>query len=77
MKTEAALRMELADKLLDARTIRRYPVKFVALELCVSRNTVTNWESGRTCPDAVQVVLLAILYECPVTDLLPVAETRP
>jgi transcriptional regulator with XRE-family HTH domain len=49
----------LGDRLCDLRTARGLSVGAAAAALGVSRNTVCNWESGRTGPTAAQVLALA------------------
>ena len=41
-----------------------------AKRLGVSPNTINNWESGKTSPNAEKLVKMTELYGCTVDDLL-------
>lgn len=69
--TERELSAELSDLILDARTYSGRTIAEVCRYLHVHRNTVANWESGRTMPSIVQLILLADLYDCHPSSLLP------
>ena len=52
------------------REAMRMTVAQLASRVGVSRNTLTNWESGRTEPTASELVRVALALGCPVTDLI-------
>ena len=52
-------------------------ISWLAGQLRVHRNTVTNWERGKTEPPAGQVVQIAWLTGCTVQDLLEGKNTEP
>ncbi len=62
-------RRRLGVRLRAARDLARMSQRDVAAELQISRQTVSNWESGRALPDALQVIHLAQTYGTP-TDFM-------
>lgn len=45
-----------------ARVNKGFTQKFVAAQIGVAKETVGNWESGKTMPKAGQIVELCTLY---------------
>jgi DNA-binding XRE family transcriptional regulator len=68
--SRTALCLRLASVLRAARLQARLEIKEVARALSVSRNTLANWESGRTGPDLYQIATLAELYGRPLAGLI-------
>lgn len=58
--------MTLANKLpiKSFRVAKGYTQQEVAEKIGVSRNTYMKWESYESFPDAVQLIMLAKLFEC-------------
>jgi transcriptional regulator with XRE-family HTH domain len=53
----------LNTRLREARTKKGFSQQYVADMLCISRQSISNWEAGRGYPDLDNVVLLSNLYE--------------
>lgn len=70
--------MEIGRKIKDARAAAGLTQEQAAEALCVSRQTVSNWENGKTWPDIVSVVKMSDLYNISLDRLLkedkPVSE---
>lgn len=62
--------MEIGGKLKAARQAAKLTQEQVAERLGVSRQTVSNWETGKTYPDIVSVVKLSDLYDISLDRLL-------
>lgn len=55
--------MELAAKLKLQREKRNLSQEEVAKNIKVSRQTISNWETGKTLPDINSLILVSNLYE--------------
>lgn len=62
--------MEIGEKLKSARLAAQLTQEQAAHSLGVSRQTVSNWETGKTWPDIVSVVRLSDLYAISLDKLL-------
>ncbi len=72
--------MDIGNKIRNARSNAKLTQEQAAEVLGVSRQTISNWENGRTYPDIVSVVRMSDLYhisldrllkeETPMTDYL-------
>lgn len=62
--------MQLHQKLKDSRLKAGLTQEALAQELGVSRQTISNWESGRTYPDISSVLKLSDLYGLSLDELL-------
>lgn len=51
------------------RTNANFNQKEVAAIMNISPNTLVNWESNRTSPDAVQLSKLCSIYQCTMDDI--------
>lgn len=51
------------------RTNANLNQKEVAAIMNISPNTLVNWESNRTSPDAVQLSKLCSIYKCTMDDI--------
>lgn len=60
----------MGESLKTARTRRGLTKVFVAKEVGVHANTISNWEKGESEPDASELKKLAILLECDVEELI-------
>ncbi len=62
--------MDIGAKIKKARTDVNLTQEQVAESLGVSRQTISNWENGRTYPDIISVVKLSDLYHISLDHLL-------
>lgn len=69
--------MDIGTKIKNARIEARLTQEQVADALGVSRQTMSNWENGKTYPDIVSVVKMSDLYEISLDHLLKEKEEKP
>ena len=62
--------MEIEKKLKDARVQAGFTQEQVAEKVMVSRQTISNWENGKTLPDIVSIMNLSDLYQISIDELL-------
>ena len=62
--------MDIGEKIRMARIKANLTQEQVAEVLNVSRQTISNWETGKTYPDIVSVVKLSDLYDISLDHLL-------
>lgn len=62
--------MDIGTKLKNARTKSGLIQEKVAEEIGVSRQSVSNWENGRSYPDIVSMIKLSDLYSVSLDELL-------
>lgn len=62
--------MEVEKKLKEARTNAGLTQEQVAEKIMVSRQTISNWENGRSLPDIVSMIKLSDLYQISLDELL-------
>ena len=67
--------MDIGAKIRDARVKSGLTQEQAAEALSVSRQTISNWENGKTYPDIVSVVRMSDLYDISLDRLLK--EERP
>jgi len=67
--------MEIGEKLKAARGRAGLTQEQAALSLHVSRQTVSNWENGRSWPDIASVVKISDLYSVSLDELLKEEKT--
>ena len=65
-----AYRIMIADKIKNARTIKKLTREQVAEDLNVSRQTISNWENGKSLPDIVSIIRMSELYDLSLDELL-------
>jgi transcriptional regulator with XRE-family HTH domain len=65
-----AYRIMIADKIKNARTIKQLIQEQVAEDLNVSRQTISNWENGKSLPDIVSIIRMSELYDLSLDELL-------
>ena len=53
-----------------ARTSKGYTQKQVANILNITKETLSNYENGKTEPDMITVIKLSDIYDCPLDTLL-------
>ena len=62
--------MEIEKKLKDARVKAGLTQEQVAEKIMVSRQTISNWENGKSLPDIVSVMNMSDLYQISLDELL-------
>lgn len=62
--------MQIEKKLKDAREHAKLTQEQVAQTVMVSRQTISNWENGKSLPDIISVIKLSQLYNISVDELL-------
>ena len=55
--------MKIGDKIKNARIQKNYTQEQAAENLLVSRQTISNWENGKTLPDIMSIIKMSELYE--------------
>lgn len=69
--------MEIGSKIRSARTGAGLTQEKAAEALGVSRQTISNWENGRTYPDIVSVIKMSDLYQVSLDHLLKGEDAKP
>lgn len=62
--------MEIKKKLKDARANAGLTQEQVAEKIMVSRQTISNWENGKSLPDIISIINLSDLYQISLDELL-------
>ncbi|MQS53610.1 helix-turn-helix transcriptional regulator [Companilactobacillus mishanensis] len=62
--------MDLKDRMQKCRTQMNLTQDDVAEKLHVSRQTVSNWETGKTIPDSDSLTAISDLYNISIDDLM-------
>lgn len=62
--------MELSQKLQNRRKEMNLTQESVAEKIHVSRQTISNWETGRTLPDIHSLVLISDIYQISLDKLI-------
>lgn len=62
--------MSISEKLKQARLSKGLTQETVAEKVCVSRQTVSNWENGKTYPDIASLIVLSDVYDMTLDSLL-------
>lgn len=62
--------MEIEKKLKEARANAGLTQEQVAEKIIVSRQTISNWERGKSLPDIVSIIKLSDLYQISLDELL-------
>lgn len=62
--------MEIKDMIKKARTERELTQEQAAETLLVSRQTISNWETGKSLPDIVSIIKMSELYQTSLDELL-------
>lgn len=62
--------MDIGQKLKDKRTALGLSQEQLAIQLGVTRQTVANWEKGKTYPDIASIMKLSDLYDVSLDELL-------
>lgn len=62
--------MMISEKIKNARIQKGYTQEQVAEKLLVSRQTVSNWENGKSLPDIISIIRMSDLYELSLDELI-------
>lgn len=62
--------MNIGDKIRNAREKNKLTQTQVSESLMVSRQTISNWENGKSLPDILSVIRMSELYQISLDDLL-------
>ena len=62
--------MEIEKKLKDARLNAGMTQEQVAEKIMVSRQTISNWETGKSLPDIISIINMSDLYQISLDELL-------
>lgn len=62
--------MRIADQIKSARIQKEYTQGQSAENLMVSRQTISNWENGKSLPDIVSIIRMSDLYDVSLDELL-------
>ena len=69
--------MDVGSKIRQARIDAKLTQEYAAQFLGVSRQTISNWENGKTYPDIVSVIRMSELYRVSLDHLLKGREEKP
>ena len=62
--------MEINQKLKNARINMNLTQEDVAEKIMISRQTISNWENGKSLPDIMSIINLSELYQISLDELL-------
>lgn len=62
--------MNIGDKIKNAREENKLTQTQVSEKLLVSRQTISNWENGKSLPDILSVIRMSELYQISLDELL-------
>ena len=62
--------MEIEKKIKEARANAGLTQEQVAEKIMVSRQTISNWENGKSLPDIISIMKLSDLYQISLDELL-------
>lgn len=62
--------MTIGEALKNHRVTQQMSQEEVATKILVTRTSISNWETGKTVPDSLNLLKLSILYGCSVDELL-------
>lgn len=62
--------MRIADKIKNARIQKGHTQEQVAENLLVSRQTISNWENGKSLPDIISIIKMSELYELSLDEMM-------
>lgn len=62
--------MDIGTKLREKRLEKNMTQEKVCERIHVSRQTISNWENGRSYPDIISVIMLSDIYEISLDELL-------
>ena len=62
--------MEIGEKLKSSRLNAGMTQEQIAEKINVSRQTISNWENGKSLPDVISLIEISDLYQISLDDLL-------
>ena len=62
--------MEVGNRIREEREHKGISQEELARQIFVSRQTVSNWETGKTCPDVQSLLLMSNLFDVSVDSLV-------
>ena len=62
--------MKIADTVKNARIKKEYTQEQAAEQLLVSRQTISNWENGKSLPDIISILRMSDLYGLSLDELI-------
>lgn len=62
--------MEIKELIKKARAESGLTQEKAAEELCVSRQTISNWETGKSLPDIISILKMSDLYQISLDELM-------
>lgn len=62
--------MTIGEALKNHRVTKKMSQEEVATKILVTRTSISNWETGKTVPDSLNLLKLSTLYGCSVDELL-------
>jgi len=62
--------MEIGEKLKNSRLNTGMTQEQIAEKINVSRQTISNWENGKSLPDVISLIEISDLYQISLDDLL-------
>ncbi len=62
--------MTIGETLKNHRVTQQMSQEEVATKILVTRTSISNWETGKTVPDSLNLLKLSTLYGCSVDELL-------
>ena len=62
--------MDIGNKIRAYREVRGFSQEELASKIYVSRQTISNWETGKQYPDIQNVLLLSVLFGVSVDELM-------
>lgn len=68
--------MKLSKKLAKLRKIKKLNQLYVANQLGVARQTISNWETGVSVPDAYQLMQLAKVFNVSIEEIMKDVEVK-
>lgn len=69
--------MMVGHKLKEQRLKQKETQETLALKLGVSRQTISNWENGKTLPDIDSLIKIAQLYQLSMDELFDLKSEAP
>ena len=66
----------IGEKIRYFRLLKRYSQEQIARKMNITQGAVSQWEKGRTVPDAGTLIQLSKLFDCTVNDLTSDAPVR-
>lgn len=62
--------MEIQNQIRKYRKARGFPQEELAEKIFVSRQTISNWENAKSCPDVHSLLLLSALFDVSLDALI-------